>query len=80
MALLFSVIRYWCSTAPAGTCTPAMRATSRAQMPAALTTISQAIGALVGQHARDAPARPTSKPVTSTFSTMRTPPARAPLA
>jgi hypothetical protein len=43
MASLFSVMMYWCSTAPAGTCTPAILATSRAQMPAALTTISQSM-------------------------------------
>ena len=35
------VSTYWCSTANAGTRTPAMRPTSRPHMPAALTTISQ---------------------------------------
>ena len=79
MALLFSVIRYWCSTAPAGTSTPAMRATSRAQMPAAMTTISQAMAPWsVSTRLMRRPSA--SKPVTRTFSTMRTPLERAPLA
>ena len=46
MSSRFSVIKYWCSTAPAGTDTPANFATSRAQIPAALTTISHAISPL----------------------------------
>jgi len=76
---LFSVIRYWCSTAPAGTWIPAILATSRAQMPAALTTISQSMEPLsVSTRVRRRPLL--SKPVTSTPSTIFTPPARAPLA
>jgi len=58
---------------------PAMRATSRAQMPAATTTISQSTSPW-SVSTREMRRPLASKPVTSTFSTMRTPPERAPLA
>ncbi len=79
MSARFSVTRYWCSTAPAGSSIPASLPTSRAQMPAALTTISASMSPS-SVRTRVARRSLTSIAVTRTRSTMRTPPARAPLA
>ncbi len=75
----FSVTKYWCSTAHAGTRVPTIAAISRPHMPAALITHSVVDVALVGDHRRHAPAalgeRRHAQPWISA-----TPPARAPAA
>ncbi len=79
MSLRFSVTMYWCSTAAAGTRTPAILPTSRAQMPAALTRISQVIlpWSVMTSVARRSL---TVMPVTRTPSNILTPFMRAPFA
>ena len=74
-----SVTMYMCSQACSGTVTPLRRPSSRAQMPAQFTAISVA---MVPSAVSTPLTRPsvTVTPFTSTFSKIRAPAARAPVA
>ena len=79
MRSVFSVTKYWCSTAQAGTRVPAIAAISRPHIPVALITHSASMSpASVTTVVTRRPGR--FKPVTRTPCASVTPPARAPAA